>query len=212
MQFANYDAFRVALQHIVEGDDYASNTFSTDTLDLFVGLGEARVFNGDAQTSGLRASTMVKDWSGAVVSNAATLPSDLLQLKEVNLGGDPLEVIRLDELRRMENWSLNGGVSSAYCAQDGETLRFWPAATGTATGRYYSRPESLKTVTWANATTFARYPEIFLYAAAYEGALFLGLSGQEPLWNARYRALVDGANHSERMRVYGGSPLRIRSR
>ena len=53
------------------------------------------MFNGDAQTSGLRASTMVKDWSGAVVSNAATLPSDLLQLKEVNLGGDPLEVIRL---------------------------------------------------------------------------------------------------------------------
>ena len=32
MQFANYDAFRVALRHIVEGDDYASNTFSTDTL------------------------------------------------------------------------------------------------------------------------------------------------------------------------------------
>jgi hypothetical protein len=212
MQFADYNAFRVAVQHVIEGDDYASNTFSTDTLDLFVGLGEARVFNGDVQTPGLRASTMVKPLALTITANAATLPADLLELKEVYFDGKPpLEIVPLDRLRALIA-ADESAADALFCAQDGDTLLFWPAATGTVLGRYYCRPEPLETATWVNATTFARYPEIFLYAAAYEGALFLGLSGQLPLWEARYRALLDGANHSERMRVYGGSPLRMRAR
>jgi len=214
MQFADYNAFRVAVQKMIEGDDYAgTSTFSVNTLDMFIGMGESRVYHGDMQTPGLRASTMVKPLSQTVTSNAAALPADLLELKEVYFSGEaPVEVVPLDRLRAYEACDASSGMTTRYCAQDAETLRFWPTASGTVLGSYYARPASLETVTWADATTFARYPEVFLYAACYEGALFLGLSGQLPLWEARYRALADGARHSEAMRVYGGSRLRMRAR
>ena len=211
MNFPNYNAFRVAVQNLFEGDDQASNTFNVNTLDLLIGLGEHRVYHGDGMTAGLRASTMIAPLSQAVTSNVADLPPDLLELKEVYFSGDcPLEVIPLDRLRSYE--VIGGGGDAYYCAQDGDTLRFYPAATGTALGSYYALPESLESVTWANATTFARYPALFLYAALYEGAVFLGMANKMGMWEAKYRQLAEGANHAEAMRVYGGGPLRIRAR
>jgi hypothetical protein len=211
LNFANYEAFRVAFQKMFEGDDAASNTFSTHTMDTIIGLGEARVYHGDNITPGLRASTMVRSLSQAVTSNAASLPADLLELKEVYFSGErPLEILPLDRLRHME--SLGGSGDARFCAQDGDTLRFYPTASGTALGRYYARPAALESVTWGDATTFARYPEVFLYAALYEGAVFLGMTDKMGMWEAKYRQLAEGANHSERMRVWSGGPLRVRAR
>lgn len=211
MQFANYNAFRVAVQHLFEGDDTASNTFSVNTLDTLIGLGEARVYRGDSITPGLRASTMLKPLSVAVADNAAALPADLLELNEVYFSGQqPLEIVPLDRLRRLLYATTSGTVN--YAAQDGDSLTFWPAASGTVLGSYYALPAGLETANWADATTFARYPELFLYAALFEGAVFLGMADKMGMWEAKYRQLAEGANHAERMRVYAGGPLRIRSR
>ena len=211
MNFPNYNAFRVAVQNLFEGDDSASNTFNVNTLDMLIGLGEYRVYHGDNITAGLRASTMVKPLSQAVTANAATLPADLLELKEVYFSGErPLEILPLDRLREHE--AIGGGGDARLCAQDGDTLRFYPAATGTVIGRYYALPASLETVSWAQATTFARYPALYLYAALFEGAVFLGMTDKIAMWEGKYRQLAEGANHAERMRVYGGGPLRVRTR
>lgn len=212
MQFSDYNAFRADVQRLIEGDDNVSS-FSVNTLDLLIGLGEAKVHHGDAQTAGLRASTMLKDLSVAVASNAAALPADLLELKEVRFSGKrPLEVIPLDRLRALEADGSIVGADTLYCAQDGDTLRFWPEASGTVLGRYYAVPAALATVTWANATTFVRYPQLYIFAALCESAPFIGEDARLPVWEAKYRSLADGANHSERMRVYGGGPLRVRTR
>ncbi len=212
MTFADYQAFRVALQWLIEGDEL-TNTFSVAVLDLIVGMAEGRIYDGDGMTAGLRASTMEADLSAAITDNAADLPADLLQLKEVYFDGKPaLQILPLDRMRALEADGASGGADSLFCAQAGDTLRFWPEASGTALGTYYKRPESIVTVTWAEATTFARYPQLFLYACLYEAALFLGMNEKMPLWESRYRQLADGANHSEAMRVYGGGPLRIRVR
>lgn len=211
MQFANYDAFRVAVQQFIENDDTAGSTFSTNTLDTIIGLGEYRVYHGDYSTDGLRASSMVKPLSLTVTSNAATLPADLLELKEVYFSGKrPLELLPLDRLRDHERNA--GGGDAHFCAQNGDTLRFYPTATGTALGSYYALPAALAGVTWGDATTFARYPALFLYSALYEGAIFLGMVDKQPLWEAKYRQLAEGAAHAERMRVYGGGPMRVRTR
>jgi hypothetical protein len=211
MVFTDYNAFRVAVQNLIEGDD-TQNTFSVNTLDLLIGLGEARVYHGDAQTGGLRASTMLADLSATVTANAADLPADLLELKEVWFSGEhPLEIIPLDRLRALEADGSGGG-DARYCAQDGDTLRFWPVATGTVLGRYYAKPAPLETGVWADATTFARYPELYIFAALIESAPFLGMDRRMPMWDAKFRSLMDGALHSERMRVYGGGPLKVRVR
>jgi hypothetical protein len=210
MQFADYNAFRVSLQWLIEGDEL-SDTFSVNTLDLIIGLGEGRVYLGDRQSAGLRASSMQKPLSQVVTSNVATLPTDLLELREARFAGEaPLEIIPLDRLRTLVD--IGGGGTTRYAAQDGDTLVFCPEASGTLIGSYYARPQSLQTVTWSNATTFARYPELFTYACLFEAALFLGMDSKMPIWESRYRQLADGANRAERMRTYGGSPLTVRTR
>lgn len=212
MQFTDYNAFRVSLQWLIEGDEL-TDTFSVNTLDLIVGLAEGRVYHGDRQTPGLRASSMLKPLSVAVSGNSAALPSDLLELKEIRFAGEaPLELIPLDRLRTLVEAGSTFS-TTAYAAQDGDSLVFWPEASGTLTGSYYARPTSIVTVSpWADATTFARYPELFTYACLFEAALFLGMESKMPIWEARYRQLADGANHSERMRTHNGSILRTRAR
>ena len=205
MNFANYAAFRVSVLQLIEGDDITDSTFSPDTLDLMIAMGENRVYRD------LRASTMLAALSVAVASNAASLPSDLIELKEVYFSGErPLEIVPLDHLRRHEADEVVAGSSiSRYAAQDGDTLRFWPTATGTVLGKYYKRPSELTT---ALSTTFTRYPECFIFAALVESAPFLGFDDRMPMWEGKYQQSIANANHDERMRVWGGSPLRIRTR
>lgn len=207
MQFANYNAFRVACQKLIEGDDTAGNTFSVNTLDLMIALAETRVYRD------LRATTMQKPLSVLLVSGVATLPADLIELNEVYFsGGQPLQVITLDRFRVLSAIGVPNGAQTCVCAQDGDTLVFWPAATGTVIGSYYAKPAALETITWADATTFARYPELFLYAALVEAMPMLGMERNLQLWEGKYQQALSNAQHDERMRVYGGSPLRIRTR
>lgn len=210
MAFTNYNDFRVGVQTLIEGDDTAGSTFSVNTLDMFISLGEARVHDGDNATPGLRASTMVDLLSQTVAANAAPLPEDLLELRDPEFSGEPpLDIVSLDQLKRHIANDFNPSSAAArFAAQDGDSLRFWPTATGTLIGGYYARPASLEDGLHA---TFLRYPQVYLYAALYEAALFLGMDSKMQIWEARWRSLMDGANHSERMRVYGGGRLRVRT-
>lgn len=208
MAFTNYNDFRVAVQTLIEGEDTAGSTFSVNTLDTLISLGESRVHDGDNITSGLRASSMVSPLSEAVTANAAALPDDLLQLRDVRLNGKPpMDVVPLDRVNRLRTEGF-GNANPQYAAQDGDTLTFWPEASGTVVGGYYARPEPLEDGLHA---TFLRYPQVYLYAALYEAALFLGMDSKMQIWESRWRSLQDGANHSERMRVYGGGRLRVRT-
>jgi hypothetical protein len=202
MQFASYAAFRTSVEKLIEGDDIG-DTFDVSTLDLIIGLAEQRVYRD------LRASTMIKPLAATVTANSAPLPADLLELRQVYFDGrPPVEVVPLDRLRRL----TPGGGSAIYCAQDGDTLRFWPAASGTALGSYYARPVDLATVTpWANATTFARHPDVFVFAAMVEAMPFLGMESKTGMWNERYQLSLLDAMQDERVRVYGSGRLRIRS-
>jgi hypothetical protein len=210
MQFASYQAFRVAVEKLIEGDDIGS-TFDVSTLDLIIGLAEERIYAGDESTKGLRASTMIAPLSETITANVADLPADLLELKELYFDGEPpLEIIPIDRLRRL----VAAGASSGdvrYAAQDGDTLVFWPEAEGTVLGSYYAKPEALETVTWADATTFARYPQLFVFASLVEAMPFLGMEAKAQGWDARYRMALRGAEVNEAQRVYGGSPLRMRA-
>lgn len=205
MQFTSYTDFRTKALKLIDGDD-VSTSFSTESLDLMIGMAENRVYRD------LRASTMLAPLSQAVTANVATLPADLIELKEAYFSGQrPLEIVPLDRLRRLVEDSVGAGVAR-YAAQDGDTLVFWPQATGTVLGKYYKRPAAMADeVTWANQTTLARYPELFLFAALAESAPFIGEDARIPVWETKYAQALDAAHHDERVRVYGGGRLRMRT-
>ncbi len=207
MTFADYNAFRVSVQWLIEGDEL-TDTFSTNVLDLIIGLAEDRVYRD------LRASTMVTALSVAVSSNSADLPSNLLELKEVYFSGKrPLDIIPLDRLRTLEADGSTGGSDAIYCAQDGDALRFWPSTTGTALGSYYAKPVALlDSLSFVSQPTFARYPELFVFASLVEAMPFLGMESKVQMWDARYQRALSDAMQDEAMRVYGGGKLRMRVR
>lgn len=206
MQFANYTAFRTAVLKMIDGDDVATATFSVETLDLLIALGEQLVYVGDDERPGLRASSMQASLSGTTASNAVPLPSDCLALEVVWFDPTkPLDATSESELRDKSRWNHGGDVRQY--AQAGDSLIFAPdAANGLAIGgRYFKRPADIKTG-GLNAT-FNRYPELFLYAALAESAPFLGEDSRLPLWKKLYAGRLAGANRVERTRAYEGSRL-----
>lgn len=204
MQFANYAEFRTAVLKMIDGDD-VSTTFSIDTLDLLIAMGESRVYNGVPGRSGLRASTMQQPLTGSVLSNAVALPARCLALEIVWFDpAKPLEAVTENELRDKAQWNHGGDVRQY--AQSGETLIFGPdAADGAAIGgRFYQRPTDIKN---GLNTTFDRYPELFMFGALAESAPFLGEDARIPMWEAMFVRWLDAANKIERERVLAGSRL-----
>lgn len=203
--FANYSDFRTAVLKMIDGDE-VSTTFSIDTLDLLIALGESRVYNGVPGRSGLRASTMQQALTGTVTSNAVALPARCLALEIVWFDpAKPLEAVTENELRDKAQWNHGGDVRQY--AQSGETLIFGPdAADGAAIGgRFYERPADIKT--GGLNSTFNRYPELFMFGALAESAPFLGEDARIPMWEAMFVRWLDGANRAERERVLAGSRL-----
>lgn len=208
MQFANYAEFRTAVLKMIDGDD-VSTTFSIDTLDLLIALGESTVYAGsyDARGrvhEGLRASSMQAALTGSTASNAVALPSDCLALEIVWFDATkPLDAMTESDLRAKNR---SGGDVREY-AQAGDSLIFSPAAAnGQAIGgRYYKRPIDIKT--GGLHATFNRYPEVYLFAALAESAPFLGEDTRLPLWKTLFLEKLDGANKIERLRAYEGSRL-----
>lgn len=204
MQFSSYSDLRTTVLTLIDGDDVGSQSIAQATLDLLIGLGEQRVYRE------LRASTMVTPLSLAVTNNAATLPADLIELKEAYFSGRrPVEIVQLDYLRKLEAEAPRAGISY-MAAQDGETLRFWPLASGTVLGSYYKKPAALSG--WTDTATVNRYPELFVFGALAESAPFLGEDERIPTWEGLYKGWLDAARKNEQSRVWGGSPLRVRAR
>lgn len=212
MAFANYDEFRAATLLMIDGDDVQSD-IQPATVDLMISLGEALVHYGQqsAPTDGrilgpLRASSMEEVLTGTVASNSVAIPADCMELSIVWLdNGAPLEVCAENDLRTRLPWI--GGGNPRKVAQAGDTLIFSPQAGNGAVlgGRYYAKPPALKEELHP---TFQRYPELYMYAALYSSAPFLGFDRRIPVWQGYYATLLDQANAQERMRVKGGGRLR----
>lgn len=203
MEFADYASFRSSVRFALDAANPAPQARPDEVLDMAIAMGEARVHRT------LRASTMLSDLSVAVASNAAALPADLLELRSIHFAGEaPIELIPLDRFVLLD--SVGGGGAPRYAAQDADALVFYPEASGTLLGSYYARPVALRDVTWAQATTFARYPEVYLHAALAEGKALVGLD--PTISEAKFRETLESAMQDERARTYSAGRLRVRAR
>ena len=215
MPFANYNEFRAATLLMIDGDDVQSN-IQPATVDLMISLGEALVHYGQQIGLGgrllgpLRASSMEADLAGTIANNEVAVPADCMELVIAWLdSGVPLEVCSEQDLRTRLRWMVGGDPRKV--AQAGENLVFSPIASDGAVlgGRYYTKPPALKDELHP---TFHRYPELYMYAALYSSAPFIGFDKRIPVWQSYYATLLDQANQQERLRVKAGGRLRQVSR
>jgi len=203
MSFSTYAQYREALLKLIDGDD-AGGSVSPDTLDMMISLGESRVYLGDEDVPGLRTRDMAYPLVSTIAANNAPIPDACLELARLEIDGQPLEYMSEDALLRLPKC---GGQPRFY-TQQGNYLAFYPEAAGLLTGRYYQRPEPLKT---ALNPAFHRYPECFLYAALAESAPFLGEDARLPMWKQLWAGWMATAERTERLQATSGSRLTIRT-
>lgn len=187
MTVENYTAFRNRVSALIDGEDTGSSTINVATLDVFIELGEGRVYSGDLVAPALRAGSMVRKETLVPVSGLAALPADFLEAVSIKQDGKQL--------------TGQSGWQSGEVRQFGDSLE----TSENIELRYFARPLPLKD---GLHTTFNKYPELFLYAALTEGAQYLGLPQLE-VWMKRYVELAKAADRKERWGVLAGVPLRM---
>lgn len=206
MQFASYADFRAKVQQLFDGDDISQSDISVGVLDLIIGAGEARIYRD------VRSSTLDAPFSLTTTGNAATLPSDFIELRQgpfvagyVQATYVPTEVFQ--NISALYPRSTTHPVR--YTLFD-DTLQFYPALGdgSVVTGRYYRQFPDL-VVGGLNAF-FDRWEDLFVYAALAESAPFLGELQRLPIWEAKYKDIANSVNETERRRATRGSKLQMR--
>ncbi len=201
MQFSNYADFRTQVHKLIDGDDVSQSDLSADTLDLIISMGEQRLYRE------VRSSAQDASLSLTITANAATLPSDLLELRNVYIAGyAPIEIVPYETFLQYATTGAQG--VAIYAAQIGDTLQFAPSTTGTLSGRYYRKFPDISAGLTSN-TFFARHPDAFLYAALSEAAPFIS-DARLQVWEAKYVNVRNWLNNEEKRRVYNASRLSVK--
>lgn len=202
MNFATYAAFRTAVQTLIDGDDISQSELAVSTLDTIIGLGEQRIYRE------MRSSTQDVALSLTVTNNVATLPSDFIELRSIYSSQNfPATYVPYEEMQGLIQRGSSAATGALYYTMEGDTIIFYPQINGTISGRYYKRFADISTGINALLT---RHPDVFIYAALAESGPFLGESERQQVWEAKYSALVQAANETERRRNTRGSKLQIR--
>jgi hypothetical protein len=213
MNFATYAAFRSKVQAIIDGDDISTSSISTALLDTMVDTGEQRLYR-DVKSSTQDASLAV-----TVTSAVATLPSDCLELKSVFISqGRPLKWMPYEDIEaRIQTQTASststGGPSCFFYSLEGDNIVLWPQLNdGTViNGRYLKQFPAITSATGLTGNTFfARWPDLWLYAALAESAPILGDDERIPLWEAKYKQLVFDVKKQEDRRGRMGSKMQTR--
>jgi hypothetical protein len=205
--YANYAAFRTAIQQLMDGDDVSTSSLSVQVLDAIIATGERRLYR-DVHSSAQDTALSV-----TVTNNSAPMPSDLIELRSVYLA-TAVPIIYMPYEQLQEKLQIHGTSSrkANYYTFEGDNIIFYPPqADGTViTGRYYKRFCSIVTEGLAGNTYFARFPDLWIYAALLESAPFIGEATRMPVWQERYQEIVMSIMKFERRRYTQGSKLSIR--
>jgi hypothetical protein len=205
--YPNYAAFRTTLQQLIDGDDISSSSISTNILDLMVSMGEKRLYRD------VRSSTMDTTLAITTTNNSAQLPVDLLELRSVYVAlGRPATYMAYEQLQGRLQLCPTTRNKTAFYSFESDNLIFYPSlADGTLiSGRYWKYFCSIVTEGLSGNSFFARYPELFLYAALAESGPYIGEVARLPEWKQRYVELVQDVRDFEIQRMRGGSKLSTR--
>lgn len=206
MQFANYAAFRTAIQRFIDGDDISTSDLSVQVLDMMISAGERRLYRQ------IRSSTQDASYSLTTTGNAITLPTDFIEFRGAPYFSNfsvctyaPWEVVQ-NAINL--NASADASAPIRYSFQS-DTVIFFPVQPDGTTikGQYYKKFADISS--GLNAL-FNRHPDLFIYAALAESAPFLGEMDRLPIWEKKYTDLVLLVNDEEKRRYTRGGKLQTR--
>lgn len=201
MALASYANLTAAI-----ADEIHRSDLTTPIAD-FVLRGEFRIHRE------VRAPEMEATYSGTIASGVIAVPTDFLGWKAVYIDSNGAKILQ----PKTWEWVLaNYPTRSAqgipkYIARNATNFEFGPYPdTGySVKGTYYKRLTSVVSSWNALAT---EHPDLYLYAAMVEAALYIGDDNLAQKYEMRYQAAKDSLNTESRGTDWGELPLMVTAR
>lgn len=177
----------------------------TSTIPDFVTLAESRI------NAKLRVRNMETVVSSTIAAGVIAVPTNYIALKDVYVSS----VVPYQNLqRKMAEWIYDNYPNRAqvdtpkFIGREGSNFIFGPAATSglVVTLRYYNRFAALSS---AINSTFTAYPGIWFYGALAESAPFIKDDKRIPMWEMKFKQLVDLAQEEDDREEVSGTVLTV---
>ena len=173
---------------------------------IYYGAGEAPLFSPPFRC---RYNEKLADI--AINAQSVTLPEDYLALRRFYQDSSPydLQYLQVDDFWNKAASPRTG--TPRYYTIEGENISFYPAPDKTYNGKlnYYSMPSRLSDTNITNPI-FMRFPNLYLYAALLEAAIYVDDSNAVQNWHGLYLGAITGIQRQDERDRFGASPLIMR--
>ena len=177
----------------------------SSVLSEIVDNAEKRIFRE------LRTPDMEQALSVNISAGAATIPTDLIELKYAYVDSNPTQYLQMVPTSyiydRYPTRASEG--KPVVMARDGASWLFgpYPSSDYVLRGTYYKTPSSIGSGT--NNALLPKHPDLYLYACLVETEPLLGRDPRLPIWESKYRMVKDLVNvEGERSRLGGNLSIR----
>lgn len=197
MSLANYTDLKASMA------DWLDRTDLTTQIVDFIRMAEARM-NRLLRVRQMQATLA----ETALVSGAMTLPTGFLEFEELRaVTADPY-TLQPKTIEWIRNKPADTG-DPIYFAVTGTEVVCWPTG-GSITGSYYQEIPALS----ANATNWllTSHPDIYLFAALEEAAIFTQDDARMRLWASKAAGLMEHLQSDNQRATFGGGVLSVRAR
>lgn len=204
MAFTNYTSFVTVVEN------YLARTDLSSQIPDFIQLAQTRM------SRDLRTEKMLKVATASITSGDGTLalPSDMLEVREIHLQGNPpviLEFQSPDLFFKNFQTSLSG--RPFYFTMLGSEFQFAPTPNGSFTAQilYYAQPTFISTTTASNLF-LANYPDALLYSTLAEAEPYLLNDARIQTWSALYDRAIANIKTSDLGQTYPYTSLSVTPR
>lgn len=181
--------------------NWLSRSDLTDRIPEFIALAEANIARD------VRARAMEKRVTASLSSQYEALPTDLLELRNVQLNTDPIRRLRYMTPEAIDSRSWTTGAPRAYSIIGSELqLAPTPDDTYSAELAYFARPTELSGDN-PTSTLLTQNPGLYLYGALLAAEPFLHNDARVATWASLYQREVDTLNQTDKRARFSGSNL-----
>lgn len=170
----------------------------------FITLAESRIAS-DLRVRRLLVTTTLTTSPGGTVA----LPAGWLEFEALRYNGCPVDLVTSEQLA--DRFGQNTGEPLKYTIE-GDQLVLGPTPAGVyaLSARYYKQLDSLET-TGTNWLLTSK-PNLYLYAALAEGALFVKNTNDAASWAGLYEGILDKLHTEDETAKHSGSTMRVMAR
>ena len=157
----------------------------------------------------LRMSDMEEAFaSTALVNGEADLPAGFLAWKELRFDGTPNYTLQPRSLEWIRGRDTANTGDAQYFAVTKDKVVCWPQA-GSIKGTYYKAIPALA----SNSTNWllSAYPDLYLFAALQEAALYMQDDGRIPVWGQKVAEMLDAIQRSDDRDQFEGGIVTVRA-